>query len=75
MGLTAQRAELVGWGGGVLAIITVTRFEKEIVRNLAVKSMLCRRYAALAPVRIVRKSRAKIQMVIICVPLGPRAEI
>ena len=61
---------LVGWGGGVLAIITNECFECVFVNNLAVKSILCRRCAGLAPVRTVCKSREQIQDVIICVTLG-----
>ena len=72
--LTAGVAEIVGWGAGILAIITVSLFAS-FSCTLAVESILCRKYAGLAPVRITRKSETTNQNVIICVPLGPRAEI
>ena len=75
MGLTAEGTELVGWGAGVLAIITVTFFDFLFVRNLALKSILCLKCAGLAHVMIARKSNKTNLNVVICLPLGPRTEI
>ena len=63
------------WVGWVCFGYTYCDTLKRIVRDLAIKSIVCRKYESLAPVKIARESLTQIQIVIICVPLGPRAEI